>query len=151
VRRGPPDSVTIFPSFFNEAEAMQPFLEQPPPSTRVLVVDDNADAAESLALLLSVWGHEARVAYDGPGALRLAREERPAVVLLDLGLPGLSGYAVAQRLRQEPGLGQTLLVAVTGSAADGGSHEAGLDLHLTKPVDLDVLRRLLARRHAPTR
>ena len=137
---------------------MQPLAEQPAPraaeprspSTRVLVVDDNA-AAESLALLLGLWGHQARVAHDGPAALRLAQEHRPDVVFLDLGLPGLSGYAVAQRLRREPDLAETLLVAVTGSEEDGRSHEAGLDLHLTKPVDLDVLRRLLAGRHAPTR
>jgi len=119
----------------------------------VLVVDDNADAAESLALLLSLWGHQARVAYDGPAALRLAREHRPDVVFLDLNLPGLSGYAVARRLRQEPGLAETLLVAVTGfgEEEDGRSHEAGIDLHLTKPVDIDVLRRLLVGRLTPTR
>ena len=132
-------------------EQPRPWASEPPASTRVLVVDDNADVAESLALLLGLWGHEARVAYDGPAALRLAREHRPDVVLLDLGLPGLSGHAVAQRLRQEPDLARTLLVAVTGSEQDGHSQEAGLDLHLTKPVDLDVLRQLLSGRHASTR
>jgi CheY-like chemotaxis protein len=130
---------------------MQPSAEQPPPATRVLVVDDNADVAESLAVLLGLWGHEARVAHDGPAALRLAREHRPDVVLLDLGLPGLSGHAVAQRLRQQPDLASTLLVAVTGSEPDGRSQEAGLDMHLTKPVDLDELRRLLAGWHASKR
>src|SRR5206468_3094891 len=71
---------------------------------RVLVVDDNADAAESLALLLGIGGHEARTAGDGPAALEAARVFRPGVVLLDIGLPGMSGHEVARRLRREPGL-----------------------------------------------
>jgi CheY-like chemotaxis protein len=110
----------------------------------VLVVDDNGDAADSLALLVNLWGHRVRVCYDGPGALQLAREYQPDVVFLDLGLPGLSGYEVARRLRNEP----ALLVALTGNdpEQDGGRcQEAGFDLHLTKPVDVGVLQELLAR------
>jgi DNA-binding response OmpR family regulator len=108
------------------------------------VVDDNEDTADSLALLLNLWGHRACVAYDGPGALRVAKEYRPQVVLLDLGLPGRSGYEVARRLRAEP----ALLVAMTGPGPEdrGRCREAGFDLYLTKPVDLVVLRELLARR-----
>jgi CheY-like chemotaxis protein len=112
------------------------------------VVDDNGDTADSLALLLNMWGHRACVAYDGPAALRVAKEYRPGVVLLDLGLPGLSGYEVARRLRTEPALSEALLVAVTGYGPEerGRCREAGFDLHLTKPVDLGVLQELLARR-----
>jgi len=117
---------------------------QSPTACRVLVVDDNRDNADGLALLVNLWGHRACVAYDGPGALRLAEEHRPEVVFLDLGLPGMSGYEVARRLRQEA----ALLVAVTGCGPeqDGGRcQEAGFDLHLTKPVDPADLQPLLTR------
>jgi DNA-binding response OmpR family regulator len=121
---------------------------QSPTACRVLVVDDNADTADSLALLLNLWGHRACVAYDGPAALRVAEAYRPQVVLLDLGLPGRSGSEVARRLRKEPALEKPLLVAVTGPGPEDCERtwEAGFDLYLTKPVDLVVLRELLARR-----
>jgi CheY-like chemotaxis protein len=118
----------------------------------VLVVDGLPDAAESLALLLALWGYEFRVAYDGPRALQVAKDYRPDVIFLDLALPGLSGFAVARRLRQDPAFETTLLVALTGYDADPAlSSEAGLDLHLTKPVEPEVLRQLLADRHPVTR
>jgi CheY-like chemotaxis protein len=111
-----------------------------------LIVDDVSDAAESLALLVGLWGHRPVVAADGPAALRVARAESPDVVLLDLGLLGMNGCEVARRLRQEAGPGEALLVAVIGYA-DGGhrrlADEAGLDLSLVKPVELDALERLL--------
>src|SRR6185369_3183357 len=81
---------------------------------RVLVVEDNVDAAESLATLLRLWGHDVRVVHDGLDALDAARSYLPEVVLLDIGLPGLDGYQVAERLRTERGLASTLLVAMTG-------------------------------------
>src|SRR5205814_3084476 len=81
---------------------------------RVLVVDDNADAADSLAEYLATAGHEVRTAYAGQEALEAARAYRPEAVLLDIGLPGMDGYEVARRLRQEPGLERALLVALTG-------------------------------------
>ncbi|HXG08276.1 MAG TPA: MASE1 domain-containing protein [Gemmataceae bacterium] len=117
---------------------------------RVLVVDDNVDAAESLAMLLRLEGHEVMVAHDGPAALAAAQVCRPEVVFLDIGLPqGMSGHEVALRLRELPGMEKAFLVAVTGFGQDEDrqrSHRAGFDLHLTKPVDPDELRRLLADR-----
>ncbi len=120
----------------------------PAPARRVLVVDDNRDAADSLALLLRTYGHDVTVAYDGLEGVAAALEFRPDVALLDLGLPGLSGYEVAQRLRREPELGKMLLAAVTGYGQDEDrrrTREAGFDIHLVKPADLDVIQALLAR------
>jgi PAS domain S-box-containing protein len=117
------------------------------PPRRVLVVDDNTDTAESLAMLLGIWGHEVRVVHDGPTSLEAAQAEPPQVVLLDIGLPEMSGYEVAQRLRSLPGLERTLVVALTGYGQEEDrqrSRAAGIHLHLTKPVDLDELRRVLA-------
>jgi two-component system CheB/CheR fusion protein len=119
----------------------------PAPPRRVLVVDDNVDAAESLLMLLRVRGHEVRVAYDGSAAIDAARRFRPEVVLLDIGLPGISGYEVARRLRREPGLEGTVLVALTGYGQEKDrqqSQEAGFDAHLTKPADPAALEKLLA-------
>jgi CheY-like chemotaxis protein len=113
---------------------------------RVLVVEDNIDAAESLATLLRIWGHEVHVVHDGLQALEAAREQRPEVVLLDIGLPGLDGYQVAQRLREE-GLDDALLVAMTGYGQPEDrrrSREAGIHHHFVKPVEPFVLRNLLA-------
>jgi CheY-like chemotaxis protein len=114
---------------------------------RVVVVDDNVDAAEGLALLLRLSGQEVRVAYDGPSALALAGRFRPQVVLLDLGLPGMDGYEVARRLRGQPELEATYLVAVTGWGQPEDrqrSKEMGFDRHLVKPVDSSLLVQLLA-------
>jgi CheY-like chemotaxis protein len=113
----------------------------------VLVVDDNQNGADSLQQLLEIYGHESRAAYDGESALRLAREFRPDVVLLDLGMPGLDGYQVARRLRRDEGLHDALLVALTGYGSEEDrrlSAEAGFDAHLLKPADLGQLQRLLA-------
>jgi CheY-like chemotaxis protein len=122
---------------------MRPFY----PHLRVLVVDDHEDTRESLALLLSMWGHEVRLAHDGPSALEASRDFCPQVVLLDIGLPGVNGWEVGRRLRQQEGLGPVLLVAVTGYAREqdqARSSEAGFDAHLAKPCDLEELQRLLA-------
>src|SRR5437870_4862557 len=81
---------------------------------RVLVVDDNVDAADSLAVLLRLQGQEVHAAYDGPTALEVARNCRPDVVLLDVGMPEMDGYEVARRLRQQPGMEHALLIAMTG-------------------------------------
>jgi PAS domain S-box-containing protein len=113
---------------------------------RVLVVDDNADAAESAALLLRMLGHEVKTAHDGPSALQAARAFRPEAVLLDIGLPGMSGYDVAKTLRAEPGNGALVLVVVTGYGQDEDrrrSAEAGFDRHLVKPVDPAAVQALL--------
>jgi PAS domain S-box-containing protein len=113
---------------------------------RVLVVDDNVDAAESAAALLSIWGHEVRTVHDGLSVLRQVQDFRPEIVLLDIGLPGKSGYDVARELRAQPASPVRLIAAMTGygQAEDRQrSAEAGFDVHLTKPLDLEQLRDLL--------
>lgn len=114
---------------------------------RVLVVDDNVDSAESMALLLSLDGHDVRTAFDGPGALAIAGEFQPEAVLLDIGLPGMDGYEVAKQMRGQPGMEKALMIAVTGyGQADdrARSKAAGFDHHLVKPVDPEILSALLA-------
>jgi CheY-like chemotaxis protein len=116
-------------------------------SRRVLVVDDNVDSLESMEVLLQIWGHEVRTAGDGPAALAAAAKYRPEVVLLDIGLPGMSGYEVAQRLREIPGLARTTLVAVTGYGQESDrrrTREAGFNRHLVKPVEPAHLQEILA-------
>jgi DNA-binding response OmpR family regulator len=115
---------------------------------RVLVAEDNADAAASLALLLRQDGHEVRVAGTGPAALAAARAEPTDAVLLDLGLPGLSGLEVARELRGGRRRGVPLLVAVTGHGREEDrqmAREAGIDVFLVKPVAPGELRELLER------
>jgi two-component system CheB/CheR fusion protein len=114
---------------------------------RILVIDDNQDQAQSLAMVLELMGHEVRLTHDGPGGLEEAAKFVPHVVLLDIGLPGMSGYDVARRIRENPKLKGVLLVAQTGwgQAEDRRrSKEAGFDHHMIKPVDLDILRQILA-------
>ncbi len=116
---------------------------------QILVVDDNGDSADSLALLLSLAGHETHVARDGSQALLRAEALRPDAILLDLGLPGLSGYEVCRRLRAEPWAQTTPIVAITGWGQDEDrqrSKEAGFDGHLVKPIVLDELSALLGER-----
>jgi signal transduction histidine kinase len=116
------------------------------PPRRILVVDDNKDAAESLAMLLSLSGHQVMVAHDGALALGIAAAERPEVILLDIGLPGMDGYEVCRRARQG-GLTDTLIIAMTGYGQERDrqrSKEAGFDTHTVKPVELDHLMELLA-------
>jgi PAS domain S-box-containing protein len=114
---------------------------------RVLVVDDNVDAAESLVELLTIWGHEATSSHDGPSALAAVAKLRPEVVLLDIGLPGMNGYEVASQLRAIPDNPVLLLAALTGYGQPGDrerSAAAGFHVHLTKPVDAARLRELLS-------
>ena len=116
-------------------------------SLRLLVVDDNVDAADVLAMFLQLAGHEVKVAHGGPAALGIAATFQPQVILLDIGLPGMNGYEAARQLRQLPGLEKVLLVAVTGYGEDHDrrqAQEAGFDHHLTKPVDPEALGELLA-------
>jgi PAS domain S-box-containing protein len=115
-------------------------------SRRVLVVDDNVDAAQSIATLLQLWGYEVRVAHSGQEALPTAETFQPEVVLLDIGLPGMDGYEIAQRLRAQTGFEETILIALTGYGQEGDrcrSKDAGFDHHVTKPVEPDVLQKLL--------
>jgi CheY-like chemotaxis protein len=114
---------------------------------RVLIVDDNRDAAMSLAMLLQLSGAETEMAYDGPDAVDAGERFRPDVILLDIGLPGMSGHEVARRIRSEPWGGAVTLIAITGwgQAEDRQrSKEAGFDAHLVKPVDHTALVKLLA-------
>jgi CheY-like chemotaxis protein len=118
------------------------------PQRRILVVDDNVDAAESLALLLQMEGHDVRVTHDGAAALAAVEADPPDLVFLDIGMPVMNGYDVAQRLRQRPGLEKLVLVAMTGWGQEEDrrrSQEAGFDHHLVKPAEPEALRRLLAR------
>jgi CheY-like chemotaxis protein len=113
---------------------------------RLLVVDDNRDAADSLALLLGLWGYRPRVAYDAPSAIALAGAEVADGVLLDLALPGVDGFQLAADLRRRPGWADVPLVAVTGHAEDGHrrrARSAGFAQFLVKPVDPVGLQRLL--------
>jgi signal transduction histidine kinase/DNA-binding response OmpR family regulator len=124
------------------------------PRWRVLVVDDNHDAAESLGLVLSMAGHEVRICYDGLTALAAAEAFQPEVVLLDIGLPGMDGYEVGRRLRARADLKGTLLVALTGYGQDEDlrrSRAAGFDHHLVKPADPDALAGLFSRLQAVPR
>jgi CheY-like chemotaxis protein len=117
-------------------------------------VDDNRDSADSLATLLQLMGYQTRTAYDGLAALEAAQAWRPDVVLLDIGLPGLNGYEVAHRLREEIGLKEVLLVALTGWGQEDDrrrSREVGFDLHLVKPVDLQALQAFLDHSSSPHR
>jgi CheY-like chemotaxis protein len=109
-------------------------------------VDDNRDAAETLAELVSMLGHDVDVAFDGPSALRLAEEHRPDLVLCDIGLPGMDGYEVARHLRERAGA-DVRLVALSGYAQPediARALEAGFDLHVAKPPDPERLTGLLA-------
>lgn len=112
-------------------------------SLRILIVDDNVDAAESLAMLQELRGHSTRIAYNGAAGLLVAGEFEPDVVLLDIGLPGMDGYEVVRRLRTMPRMAHAFVVAMTGygSANDRRlAMEAGFDRHLVKPADLEILR-----------
>lgn len=138
----PAESVDGAPNEFDEPSV----LAQAP--RRILVVDDNEDAAETLAMLLSLGGHDVRTAYTGPAGLAAAREFLPDVMFLDIGLPGMTGYEVVRTIRQDPALGgRVVMVAVTGWGTEDDrsqAREAGFDHHLTKPVDPDRLLELLA-------
>jgi PAS domain S-box-containing protein len=113
---------------------------------RVLAVDDNVDAADSLAMLLRLAGHEVRVAYDGPTALLIAQTFQPQVIFLDIGMPCMDGYDVARRLREDPELKPAVLVAMTGWGQEEDrrrSLQAGFDHHLVKPVEMEELEQVL--------
>lgn len=130
------------------APVSEPVVATPAPASarRILVVDDNLDAAELLATLLELAGHAVSVAHTGPEAIALATSQQPDVILLDIGLPELDGYEVARLLRADPNLPQPRLIALTGWGTEGDrrrAREAGFDHHLVKPVDLATLVPLL--------
>jgi CheY-like chemotaxis protein len=116
-------------------------------SLRLLLVEDFADCAAMTAVVLSQHGYVVRVARNGPDALAACRQERPDAVLLDIGLPGMSGYEVAKQLRNEFGSATPFLVAVTGYGRTGDRRQsaaAGIDVHLVKPFDMNELDWILS-------
>lgn len=133
-----------------EAEESGPVAEVSAETTarRVLLVEDDPDAAQTLQRLLGAMGHEVTVLYDASSALQVVREERFDIVLCDLHLPGeMDGYALASAIREEPELADVRLVAVTGygnRADQKRTREAGFEKHLTKPVEIDDLTRVMA-------
>jgi CheY-like chemotaxis protein len=111
------------------------------------VVDDNVDGAETLAMLLMMSGHTVETVHTGPEALKAAQTFQPDVMFLDIGLPGLSGYEVAQQLRSDSNIKGLILVALTGWGSEEDrrrARTAGFDYHLTKPVEIEKLQRLLS-------
>jgi CheY-like chemotaxis protein len=113
---------------------------------RILVVEDNRDAAESLRILLELMGHDVKVTYSGPEGVAAAAAWDPQVIVCDIGLPGLDGYAVARAVRQAPATAHVCLIALTGYGSDDDrrrAHEAGFDFHLVKPAPPEVLEELL--------
>jgi CheY-like chemotaxis protein len=135
------DDALRLPAAGDRAEEIHP--------RRILVVDDNRDAADSAGTLLLLWGHQVRVAYDGPSALTMAREYLPEVCLLDLGMPGMNGYEVADHMRRDPALVSMRLIAMTGFDTEADlqrTREAGFDAHLVKPVEIAALQEVLGER-----
>ena len=119
------------------------------PPRRILVVDDNRDSADSLALLLSLHGHVTRALYSGNGFIELVREFRPELVLLDIGMPGRSGLDLVREVRADPPSHKIRVAAISGLARRGdreSSAQAGFDMHFVKPVDLPTLMDFIERR-----
>ena len=141
--------VVNLPAYAGEDEAtsaMNTFEAKKRASARVLIVDDNIDGAETLALLLRHYGHDVRVAHDGNVVLEAVRAFRPQVVLLDIGLPGMHGFDVARLLRKEYGRERLTIVALTGYGREMDhlrSEEAGIDHHLVKPVEPDLVLKVI--------
>jgi two-component system CheB/CheR fusion protein len=132
----------------------RPEPSEPPPepepakgrTLRILVVEDELTVAEMLVMLLELWGHTVQAVHDGPAAMAAASTFRPEVVLCDIGLPGMNGYRLAQRLRQQKGLNTSVLIAITGYGQKEDqrrAQEMGFDHHMIKPVDPAALEKLL--------
>ena len=134
------------PAKLPDAIIVTPEAIPPSPPRRILVVDDNRDAAESLAMMLEILGHDVRVSHDGEAGVAMGSEFRPDVILMDLGMPKLNGYEAVRRIREEA-WGRPYLIALTGWGADEDrlrTRDAGFDCHLVKPVDPDALLRMIA-------
>jgi CheY-like chemotaxis protein len=135
------------PVHADSSAGTQPVRPDDTSPPRILLVDDNADAANMLGMLLSAAGHDVTVEYDAASAIERSHHLRPEVCLLDTGLPDMDGYALAHRLRATPGLEQATLIAITGYGQDEArkkSTAAGFDHHLVKPIDTAKLLALFA-------
>lgn len=121
----------------------------PVPNRRVLVIDDNADAADTLVAILSLLGHDAVAAHNGIEGLRAAERQHPDVVFLDIGMPGMNGFEVAVAMRQIAGLESVRIVALTAwrdEETRARAKSAGFDLHLTKPTSIEVIEEIIVER-----
>jgi CheY-like chemotaxis protein len=145
-------SVVLFPTTSDGISPRDRLLGEGPPvepartGLHILVVEDNADSAFSTALLLRLYGHEVQVVHDGMTALRAIQDDVPDVVLLDIGLPGLDGWQVAEKMQRPPNQKRPMLIAITGYGQEDDrrrSTEVGIDLHLVKPVDPTHLQEIL--------
>jgi CheY-like chemotaxis protein len=139
-------TAAVSPEQSRQREAVDVPLVCEPQCIRVLVVDDNADAANSLLMVLSARGYDCQAAYDGETALKLAEAFQPRIFVLDIGMPGMSGYELARRLRSAPQFERATFVAVTGWGQEQDrrqSREAGFDHHFAKPVSVMALERVL--------
>lgn len=122
-------------------------LSQPSVKRRVLVIDDNRDAAESVQTFLDLEGHDVLTAHSGSSGIETARNFRPDVIICDIGLPGMSGYEVARTIRDDKNLSSAYMIALTGYGRDEDrtqAQKAGFDIHLSKPIDCENLRNALA-------
>jgi CheY-like chemotaxis protein len=120
--------------------------EQTLKGLHILIVEDDEDTANTTAMLLRRYGHEVRIAPDGPAALQAAKDRLPDVVLVDIGLPGMDGYEVAMKIGEQPNEKRPLFIAVTGFGSEGYyrlSQDATIDVHLLKPVKPEQLEKLL--------
>jgi CheY-like chemotaxis protein len=127
--------------------APAPRIARAETTRRVLIIDDNRDAAESLAEIVQMFGHVAEIAYDGPTGVARAKEQPPDVILCDIGLPGMNGYEVVQALKGDAALRAAQVFAVSGHAQPEDRRkalEAGFDRHIAKPLDLDEIERILS-------
>lgn len=116
--------------------------------SRILIIEDNPDTAESTRIFLSLEGHDVRIAHTGSDGVITARAFRPEIIICDIGLPGMDGYQVARQIRQDTSLSSTYIIALTGYGREKDQHEAreaGFDLHLTKPIDFNFLRKAITR------
>jgi CheY-like chemotaxis protein len=138
----------LLPNDVRASTSAQSAAQAAGPSRRVLIVDDNRDSASSLRTMLRMDGHQVEVVADGASAVEAARKLRAQVVLLDIGLPDMDGYEVARALRAHPQTREALIIATTGygrSQDREKSRRAGIDAHLTKPIDMEQLAELLTR------
>ncbi len=130
-----------------DAVQLNEFSVSAPSARRVLVIDDDRDVADSLAMLLDVLGCDVRTAYSGAVGVSLVSDFRPRIVFLDIGMLEMNGYETARRIRSEPAGRQAQLIALTGWGQDldkKHTREAGFDRHLVKPADIDILEEILA-------